>query len=123
MSENELMLIEDIQNRIYTIRGVQVMLDIDLTMCYGVEVRQLNQQVKRNKERFPESFCFQLTDDEWEFLKSQLATSSGSSNLRSQFVTSSWGGRRTKPYAFTEQGVTTLSKMDIGALEMLVKML
>lgn len=93
MSSNELMVIEDIQSKIFTIRGLQVMLDADLAICYGVEVRRLNEQVKRNKDRFPESFCFQLSDDEVEILKSQIVTSNNSSNLKSQFATSSWGGR------------------------------
>lgn len=125
MSENELMLIDDIQKRIYTIRGVQVMLDEDLALCYGVEVRRLNEQVKRNKERFPESFCFQLTDDELENLKSHLAMASSLATLKSQFATSSWGGRRTLPYAFTEQGVAMLSavlRTDV-AVEMSVKII
>lgn len=109
MSKNELMIIQDIKNRIYTIRGLQVMLDADIAICYGVEVRRINEQVKRNKDRFPESFCFQLTDDEMEILKSQIVTSNSPSNLKSQFATSSWGGRRTNPYAFSEQGVAMLS--------------
>ena len=87
---------EDIQNLIYTIRGVQVMLDMDLATLYHVETRALNQAVKRNQERFPGQFCFQLSNDEFEILKSQI-------------VISSWGGRRTNPYAFTEQGVAMLS--------------
>jgi len=131
MTENELMAIDDIQNRIYTIRGVQVMLDADLAVCYGVEVRRLNEQVKRNRERFPESFCFQITDDEVDILKSQFATSRVPSNLKPQFATSSWGGRRTRPYAFTEQGVAMLSavlrsetavKMSIQIIDAFVKM-
>jgi len=85
-----------IQNKIYTIRGVQVMLDIDLAILYGVETKVLNQAVKRNIERFPEAFRFQLTEMEL-------------SNLRSQIVTSSWGGNRYLPYVFTEQGVSMLS--------------
>jgi len=109
MNENGLMVIEDIQSKIFTIRGLQVMLDADLAICYGVEVRRLNEQVKRNKDRFPESFCFQLTDDEMEILKSQIVTSNSPSNLKSQITTSSWGGRRTNPYAFSEQGVAMLS--------------
>ena len=96
MSENELVSVEDIQNRIYTIRGVQVMLDEDLSALYSVETKVLNQAVKRNKERFPVEFMFQLNESEMEI-------------LRSQFVTSSWGGRRYLPYAFTEQGVAMLS--------------
>jgi len=109
MSKNELMAIENIQNRIYTIRGVQIMLDSDLAVCYGVAVKRLNEQVKRNIERFPESFCFQLTADDLEILKSQFATLNGNQNLKSQFATSNWGGRRKKPYVFTEQGVAMLS--------------
>lgn len=66
--------------------------------------------------------CLQLTDDELVVLKSQLATASGSSNLRSQFVTSSWGGRRYLPYAFTEQGVAMLFNRDIVSLKMLAKL-
>jgi hypothetical protein len=87
---------DKIQNMIHTVRGVQVMLDMDLAELYGVETRVLNQAVKRNSGRFPEAFCFQLSDDELEILKSQ-------------FVMSSWGGRRSAPYAFTEQGVAMLS--------------
>jgi hypothetical protein len=109
MIENELMVIKDIQSKIFTIRGLQVMLDTDLAICYGVEVRRLNEQVKRNKDRFPESFCFQVKDHEIEILKSQIAISNNTSNLKSQFATSSWGGRRTNPYVFSEQGVAMLS--------------
>ena len=86
----------DIQDSIYTIRGVQVMLDSDLAKFYQVETRALNQAVKRNQGRFPEQFCFQLKDNEFEILKSQI-------------VMASWGGRRTNPFAFTEQGVAMLS--------------
>lgn len=85
-----------IQNKIYSIRGVQVMLDTDLAGLYSVETKALNQAVKRNIERFPEAFRFQLTEPEF-------------SNLRSQIVTSSWGGNRYLPYVFTEQGVSMLS--------------
>ncbi|MFU8767843.1 MAG: ORF6N domain-containing protein, partial [Candidatus Methanoperedens sp.] len=95
-----------IHSRIHTIRGVQVMLDKDLAELYGVEVKRLNEQVKRNIERFPESFCFQLNESEMQILKSQIVTSN---NLKSQIATSSWGGRRTRPYVFTEQGVAMLS--------------
>lgn len=86
----------NITHKIYTLRGVQVMLDHDLADLYGVETRSFNQAVKRNVTRFPERFRFQLTNEEFE-------------NLRSQFVTSSWGGRRYLPYVFTEQGVAMLS--------------
>ena len=109
MSKTELMVIEDIQSRIFTIRGFQVMLDTDLATLYHVETKVLNQAMKRNKDRFPDQFCFQLTDDEMEILKSQIVTSKEPSNLKSQFVTSSWGGRRTSPYVYTEQGVAMLS--------------
>ena len=93
--------IENIKNLIYTVRGKQVMLDSDVAMLYQYETKKINQTVKRNIERFPEKFCFQLTEDEME-------------NLRSQFVTSSlkkenYGGRRYLPYAFTEQGIAMLS--------------
>jgi hypothetical protein len=74
------------------------MIDSELADMYGVETKRLNEQVKRNLERFPADFMFQLTQEEWE-------------NLKSQFVTSSWGGRRTPPYMFTEQGVAMLSSV------------
>jgi hypothetical protein len=76
-----------IEKKIYLIRGTNVMLDKDLAELYGVETRVLIQAVKRNIERFPQDFMFQLTKEEFE-------------NLRSQIVTSSWGGRRYLPYAF-----------------------
>ena len=66
--------ISQIENKIYTIRGLQVMLDSDLAVMYQVELRVLNQAVKRNSERFPENFCFQLTDAEWQSLRSQFVT-------------------------------------------------
>lgn len=88
----------DIQPMIKIIRGQQVMLDRDLATLYGVENRVLNQAVKRNSERFPEDFMFQLTQEEDD-------------DLKSQFVTSSWGGRRKLPYAFTEQGIAMLSSV------------
>jgi hypothetical protein len=84
--------------KIYIIRGQKVMLDRDLAEMYGVEVKRLNQAVKRNTSRFPEDFMFQLNQDEFQ-------------NLKSQFVTSSWGGIRKLPYAFTEQGVAMLSSV------------
>lgn len=88
----------EIQSRIFTIRGVQVMLDRDLAEFYKVETGQLNRQVKRNSGRFPEDFMFQLTKEEWVSLKSQF----GISNVRG-------GDRRALPYVFTEQGVSQLS--------------
>ena len=92
---------ENIKNLIYTIRGKQVMLDSDVAMLYHYETKYINLAVKRNKERFPENFCFQLTEKE-------------TANLRLQFATSSlekenYGGRRTLPYVFTEQGIAMLS--------------
>ena len=86
-----------IQQRIHRIRGQQVMLDSDLAELYGVQTKVLNQAVKRNSLRFPERYCFQLTKDEVENLKSQIVTSN------------QHGGRRTFPYAFSEQGVSMLS--------------
>ena len=85
-----------VESLIRVIRGQQVMLDRDLAELYGVETRRLNEQVKRNIERFPEDFMFQLTSNEFDNLKSQIAISS-------------WGGVRKLPYAFTEQGVAMLS--------------
>ena len=96
-SGNELTRLEEIQSRIYTIRNRQVMLDEDLALLYGVETKVLNQAVKRNSERFPPRFMFQITDDEFDRLRSQTVTS----NRR--------GGRRYLPYAFAEQGVAMLS--------------
>ena len=94
--DDDIVHIKDIQNRIFTIRGLQVMVDSDLANLYGVQVKRLNEQVKRNKDRFPKEFMFQLTDEEW-------------TDLRSQIATSSWGGKRKLPYVFTEQGVAMLS--------------
>lgn len=89
---------ENILEKIYLIRGQKVMLDKDLAEMYGVEVKRLNEAVKRNATRFPEDFMFQLAQNEWR-------------NLKSQFATSSWGGTRKLPYAFTEQGVAMLSSV------------
>jgi hypothetical protein len=83
------------------------MLDSHLAELYGVPAKVLNQAVKRNIERFPGDFMFQLTHKETQDLRSHF----GISNLRSQTVTSSWGGRRYRPYAFTEQGVAMLSSV------------
>ena len=112
-------IIKSIQNRIYEIRGERVMLDFDLASLYEVETKALNQAVKRNIKRFPDDFMFQLTSAEFEEIRlhinaSNQGTSSqivmtGGTNLKSQIVTSSWGGTRKMPYAFTEQGVAMLS--------------
>jgi len=95
---NKIAKIERIENRIYTIRGQKVMLDSDLAALYEVEIKALNQAVKRNKEKFPVSFMFQLTLDEWE-------------DLRSQFVTLRNDIRKFKPYAFTEHGVLMIANV------------
>ena len=92
---------ENIKNLIYTIRGKQVMLDSDVARLYHYETKKINQTVKRNIERFPEKFCFQLNDDEIENLRSQIVTSS----LKNE----NYGGRRYLPYVFTEQGIAMLS--------------
>jgi phage regulator Rha-like protein len=102
-------IIRSIQNRIYELRDERVMFDFDLAALYDVETRVLNQAVKRNIKRFPKDFMFQLTNEEWEGLRSQIVTSSLKSNMTSQIVISSWGGTRKLPYAFTEQGVAMLS--------------
>ncbi|MBF0761370.1 ORF6N domain-containing protein [Dysgonomonas mossii] len=87
-----------IQNRIYEIRGCRVMLDFDLAERYQVSTKALKQAVKRNLQRFPEDFMFEMNSEEWEI-------------LRSQIVTSSWGGTRYMPFVFTEQGVAMLSSV------------
>jgi phage regulator Rha-like protein len=110
---NEITIINDtISSKIYTIRGLQVMLDRDLAELYQVEAKRLNEQVKRNIERFPQSFRFQLTQDEYEHLMSKFDTSSSKESLRSHFATLENGrGKHRKylPYVFTEQGVSMLS--------------
>ena len=91
--------IEEIRSRIHTVRGKQVMLDKDLSELYGVEVKRLNEAVKRNIERFPEDFMFQLNKDEYEFLRSQFATLKSGRGEHVKYL----------PYVFTEQGVAMLS--------------
>ena len=91
--QNELI---HIQRMIYEIRGQKVMFDSDLAELYKVEVKALNRAVKRNINRFPHDFMFQLTREEWD-------------NLKCQFGTSSWGGKRKLPSVFTEQGIAMLS--------------
>lgn len=92
------MPLAEIELAILPLRGQRVLLSGDLARLYDVEVRVLMQAVKRNLDRFPADFMFQLNDEEWQFLKSQS-------------VISSWGGARTAPYAFTEQGVAMLSSV------------
>ena len=98
-TQTEIILLEaDVQDRIFQIRGLNVMLDTDLAVLYAVETKQLKRQVRRNIERFPDDFMFELTDDEFNILRSQIGTSS-------------WGGTRYLPMAFTEQGVSMLSSV------------
>ena len=87
---------ETIENFIYVIRGQRVMLDFDLARIYGFTTKSFNQQVRRNIERFDDDFMFRLTQEEYRQI------------LRSQIVTSSWGGTRYPPYAFNEQGIYML---------------
>ena len=106
----------NVKNKIYEIRGRQVMLDSDLAEIYQVQTMRLNEAVKRNLDRFPPEFMFQLTQEEYANLISQIAISSlkcqnGISNLKFQIGTSSWGGRRKLPYVFTEHGVVMLSSV------------
>lgn len=97
--ENALVIPDEvILSKIYFIRELKVMIDSDLAELYGVETRRLNEQVKRNLSRFPEDFMFQLSEDEFNSLKSQIATSS-------------WGGRRKPSFVFTEHGVLMLSSV------------
>ena len=95
---NKMIPIERIASKIYLIRNVKVMLDRDLAELYAVETKVLKQAVRRNSDRFPADFMFELTRDEFK-------------NLRSQIVTSSWGGARYLPMVFTEQGVAMLSSV------------
>jgi hypothetical protein len=96
---NEILIPDDIiSSKIYLIRNQKVMLDKDLSELYVIETKQLKRQVRRNLERFPEDFMFELSQQEFD-------------NLRSQFGTSSWGGSRYMPMAFTEQGVAMLSSV------------
>jgi hypothetical protein len=92
------MELEHIKNSIHEIRGMKVILDFELAKMYQTETKRLKESVKRNAQRFPEDFMFELTPEEW-------------TNLRSQIATSSWGGKRYLPFAFTEQGVAMLSSV------------
>jgi hypothetical protein len=93
-----MMELQVIQSKIYEIRGQQVMLDFDLAQLYEVETKRLKEAVRRNRSRFPSDFMFELNTDEWTI-------------LRSQFASSSWGGIRYAPFAFSEQGVAMLSSV------------
>lgn len=117
--------INHIENMIFEVRGKQIMLDRDLALLYGIETKRLNEQVRRNSERFPDDFMFRLTKEEFENWKSQFAipnnedsmrsqnaTSYDQSNLKSQNATSNKrGGLRYLPYAFTENGIAMLSSV------------
>lgn len=107
----ELITTDEIRNKVYIIRGQQVMLDRDLAEIYGYEVKKLNQQVKRNIERFPEDFMFQLETSEIESVRSQIVTS-----RKNDFFAGQEGGRRYLPYAFTEQGIYMLATVLRGEL-------
>jgi hypothetical protein len=98
MTENLQIQPSVIQNKIYEIRGQKVMLDFDLAELYGVETKRLKEAVRRNITRFPDDFMFDLEVKEWK-------------NLRTQIASSSWGGIRYTPYAFTEQGVAMLASV------------
>ena len=126
MSKLQLFDAKTIKSLIHTIREKQVMLDKDLANLYGVETKRLNEAVKRNTERFPERFRFQLTKEELKLMESQNATPGENKNLKSQIVTlkpneilrsqnatssSKHGGKRYLPFAFTEQGVAMLSSV------------
>ena len=108
---NEIITVEGIRNRVYMIRGMQVMLDSDLAEIYGYEAKYLNRQVKNNINRFPEDFMFQLTKGEIpeDFLKSQIATLNENGNKRGLHV-------KKLPYAFTEQGIYMLATVLRGEL-------
>ena len=95
---NKLIVLNSIEDRIFTIRGYKVMIDRDLAQLYGIEVKRLNESVKRNLKRFPPEFMFQLTDKEW-------------SNLRSQIATFNKDTRKYKPFVFTEHGILMLSSV------------
>ena len=99
VNKKSLIPVNRIEKAILLIRGQKVMLDADLAELYDVETKVLVQAVKRNLERFPEDFMFQLSQEEFAILRSQIVTSSD------------WGGRRYRPYAFTEQGVAMLSSV------------
>ena len=116
--KNAVEIREEIISQIYFIRGRKVMRDSDLARIYGVETRNLNQAVKRNFNRFPADFMFQLSQEEFLNLMSQIVISSSktvddidNSDLISQFVTSSWGGRRKLPFVFTEHGALMLASV------------
>ena len=102
---------EIIFSKIYEIRGLKVMLDSDLALLYGVENKRLKEAVRRNIERFPSDFMFELTSKEKNFIKTHIPENESDTDLRSQIATSSPGGSRYQPFAFTEQGIAMLSSV------------
>lgn len=112
MKNTKTSLLPSPEQSIVRLRGQAVMLDTDLAAVYGVTVKRLNEQVRRNKDRFPDDFVFQLTETEWKNLRSQIATSSGH------------GGRRYSPFAFTEHGAimaaTVLNSPQAVAMSLVV---
>ena len=107
----ELKIVESIRDHVYMLRGEQVMIDSDLADIYGYELKAMNQQVRRNIDRFPEDFMFQMTRDEVDLVKSQFVTS-----RENTFFSGQGGGRRKLPYAFTEQGIYMLATVLKGEL-------
>ena len=107
----ELKIVESIRDHVYMLRGEQVMIDSDLADIYGYELKAMNQQVRRNFDRFPEDFMFQMTRDEVDLVKSQFVTS-----RENTFFSGQGGGRRKLPYAFTEQGIYMLATVLKGEL-------
>ena len=107
----ELIIVESIRDHVYMLRGEQVMIDSDLADIYGYELKAMNQQVRRNIDRFPEDFMFQMTRDEVDLVKSQFVTS-----RENTFFSGQGGGRRKLPYAFTEQGIYMLATVLKGEL-------
>ena len=105
MADNEIVIMEErsLQDKVYNIRGMLVMLDFELAELYGYTTKAFNQQVKNNIKKFDADFRFELSKEEW-------------SNLKSKILTASWGGRRTIPYAFTEQGIYMLMTVLRGDL-------
>lgn len=110
MDENKLVVQnefsnEEIKNLIYTVRGKQVMLDSDVAMLYHYETKNVNKAVKRNIDRFPEDFCFQLSKSEMDIMWFQIGTSKQNLKTNDELI----GGRRYLPYVFTEQGIAMLA--------------
>jgi hypothetical protein len=107
------MSLQVIHSKIFEIRGQKVMLDFDLAMLYEVETKRINEQVKRNNDRFPQDFMFKLTIKEWNMMRSQFATASVNEGMQSQIATASQKKRNATvtPYAFTEHGVTMLASV------------